>query len=384
MAGQLRVCYFGTYRANYSRNQIMIAALRAAGVEVIECHVPLWSGVEDRVRVASGHWASGAFLKRLISAYSRLLAKYLALAKNDDYDIMVVGYPGQMDLFLARLLTWLRGRPLVLDMFMSIYLVALERGLGAKSALSLRLLRGLEALACRLPERLICDTEAYRAWYHQTHRLSPERFRLVPTGADDRFFKPLAAQPPNDGRLRVLYYGSYIPNHGLETIVEAAHLLRDYPDIQFELIGAGPTKATAQRLAQTYALTNLDFTDWVEKEALPARIAQADLLLGVFGTTPQSIMTVQNKIYEGLAMAKPIITGHSPTVQAQLGHGQAVFLVERNNPPALAAAILTLRQDPTLRASLASHGQALFQANYTINHLGDQFRHHLEELSGSR
>jgi len=50
------VCYFGTYRQNYSRNKNMIAALRSVGVEVKECHVPLWHGVEDRVAVTSGGW----------------------------------------------------------------------------------------------------------------------------------------------------------------------------------------------------------------------------------------------------------------------------------------------------------------------------------------
>ena len=37
----MRVCYFGTYRAEYSRNQIMIEGLRRNGVEVIECHETL-------------------------------------------------------------------------------------------------------------------------------------------------------------------------------------------------------------------------------------------------------------------------------------------------------------------------------------------------------
>ena len=53
---KMRVCYFGTYRVRYSRNQIMIEGLRRNGVEVIECHEELWRGIEDRVEVASGGW----------------------------------------------------------------------------------------------------------------------------------------------------------------------------------------------------------------------------------------------------------------------------------------------------------------------------------------
>jgi len=45
----LRVCYFGTYRADYSRTQILLKGLRSRpDVEVVECHAKLWDGIEDR------------------------------------------------------------------------------------------------------------------------------------------------------------------------------------------------------------------------------------------------------------------------------------------------------------------------------------------------
>ena len=133
-ARPLRVCYFGTYRADYARNRLMIEGLRRNGVEVIECHERLWRGVEDRVQAVTGKWKSPAFARRVLGAYGRLIWKYFAM--RPDYDVMVVGYPGQFDLFLARLLSWQRRRPLVWDIFMSIYLVAVERKLHARSAMA--------------------------------------------------------------------------------------------------------------------------------------------------------------------------------------------------------------------------------------------------------
>jgi len=68
----LRVCYFGTYRADYSRNQIMIEGLRRSGVTVFECHEQLWRNIEDRVQVASGGWLQPRFWWRLLSTYWQL------------------------------------------------------------------------------------------------------------------------------------------------------------------------------------------------------------------------------------------------------------------------------------------------------------------------
>jgi hypothetical protein len=124
----VKICYFGTYRAEYSRNQIMIAGLRRAGVEVIECQQALWNSVDDRVRAASGGWLNPRFIARVCRAYVNLLKRYRAAGA---YDVLVVGYPGQFDVVVAWLLSRLRRKPLVWDL-LSIYLIALGAGRSAQ------------------------------------------------------------------------------------------------------------------------------------------------------------------------------------------------------------------------------------------------------------
>lgn len=373
----MRVCYFGTYRASYSRNQIMIEGLRRNGAEVIECHAPLWHSIEDRVQVASGGWLAPSFVIRLAGVYWQLLKLH---RKAGNYDVMVLGYPGQLDAYLARLLTWLQRKPLVMDVFMSIYLIAQERGLTDKHAITGRLIYWVERLSLLLPDRLIQDTAEYAAWFQRTFKLDPNRFRLVPTGADDRVFRPVAAPGREDGCFRVLYYGTFIPNHGVEHIIEAARILKDHPDIQFELIGEGPTRAQAMTLAKDYDLVNVTFGSWLDKQSLPRKVAAADVCLGVFGTTPQSLMTIQNKIYEGLAMAKPVITGDSPTVRQSLVHGEHIYLCERANPQSLADALRTLKADPCLCQRLADEGYKLYRAQFDLGQNGARYEAHLRAL----
>jgi glycosyltransferase involved in cell wall biosynthesis len=89
---------------------------------------------------------------------------------------------------------------------------------------------------------------------------------------------------------------------------------------------------------------------------------------------------VQNKIYEGLALGKAVISGDGPAVRRALRHGEEIYLCERANPAALAAAIRTLRADPTLRRKLAEAGRARFQADFTIEKLGERFKAHLQEI----
>ncbi|NJN81579.1 MAG: glycosyltransferase family 4 protein [Caldilineaceae bacterium] len=375
---ELRVCYFGTYRATYSRNRIMIKGLRRNGVTLIECNEPLWRGIEDRVAAVEGGWRRPAFWWRVARAYGRLLIRFLRL--RGKYDVMVVGYPGQFDIFLARILTWLDRKPLVWDVFMSIYLIAWERKLDQSSPTAVALLQRWEQLACRLPEMLILDTEEYVAWFGKSHGASSERFRLVPTGVESDKFRAVRESAGEDDTFTVLYYGTFIPNHGVLTMVEAARVLANDPSIYFEMVGDGPELAAAQALANRYGLTNIRFVGWLEQQELTQRISTADLCLGAFGETPQSLMTVQNKIYECLAMGKPLVSGRGPAVERALRHAVDLFLCPRNDPVALAQSILLLRSQPQLRARLAEEGARHVEQAYSLTPIGARFRRHLLEV----
>lgn len=374
----LRVCYFGTYRDEYSRNRILMEGLRRNGVQVIECHERLWDGIEDRVQTVQGGWKSLRFWRRIATAYARLLRRYWQL--GGAYDVLVVGYPGQLDVFLARLLSWLHRKPLVWDIFMSIYLIALERGLDKRSRLGVALLRWLEWLACRLPDQLIIDTAAYAAWFEETHGVSASRFGLVPTGADDRLFYPVPPSAEKSDRFTLLYYGTFIPNHGVSTIVEAAALLAGESSIHFRLVGDGPDRAMAEQFVRERRLTNVTFVGWLEAAELRQEIANADVCLGVFGDTPQSLMTVQNKIYECLAMGKPVVTGEGPAISENFQHKKHLYLVERRNPTALTESIRDLRVDSTLCQKMAEKGNALFRQQYGLEPLGKRALSILEGL----
>lgn len=373
----LKVCFFGTYRANYNRNEMMIAGLRLNGVEVIECHETLWHGIEDRVEATSGGWKKPSFWWRILKTYTRLLKKYISMG---DFDILWVGYPGQFDVFLAWILAHLKRKPLVWDILMSIYLVALERNLDERSSFTVKMLRRFERIALRLPDLLIQDTPQYVEWLHKTHKVPLEKFKLVPIGVDDRNFFVVPPKSKPEHMFRVVYYGTFIPNHGVEFIIEAANMLRNDTEIHFDFIGRGPDLAKVQALVKEYGLQNASFIDWMEKSELVQFVAKADVILGTFSTTQQSLMTVHNKVYEGMAMKKALITGNSPAVRNQFTHREHIYLVERKNPKAIADGILDLKNNPQLASHIRENGHQLIFDDYVLQATGRKTRSYLEEL----
>jgi glycosyltransferase involved in cell wall biosynthesis len=290
-----------------------------------------------------------------------------------------VGYPGQFDIYLARLLSWRRRIPLVFNVLMSLYLIVLERRLDQRSRVTSRLIYWAEKGACLLSDLIILDTTEYVDFFCKTYGLSPTKFRLVPLGADERLFYPATSGNITDGTFEIVYYGTYIPLHGVEHIIAAADLLREHADIRFKMIGTGQLQEEAKALARELELTNVSFIDWVERPALLDHVAAAQVCLGVFGTTPQSLFTVQNKIWEGMAMAKPVVSGDAPTIREVLIPGQHLLVCERANPQALADALLQLYHDRELCRTLAENGYRIIRERYTFRATGLRTKRHLLE-----
>lgn len=382
----MRILAFGTYDPTYSRNRTLLDGLRASGVDVVECQVPLWSGTDDKVAAVRGGALTPAFARRLLAANAALVRAH---AQAPDYDAMLTLYGSLFDVYLGRALSRARRRPLVFDAFMSAWVIAKERGLFVPGDRREAAIRQVEGNALCLADGLWTDTRHYAAVHQRLYGVPADRFRLIPTGSDSRFFYPApdylrhaAASRPV---FRVVYHGLYIPLHGTRWMIEAAHRLRDRADIHFTFIGDGHARAETEALARHLALPNVQFLGRLPREALRGHLADADIVLGVFGGQLQGQITVPNKIYEGLAMGKPVITAHTPAAADAFRHGQHVLFVPVADPAALADAILTLRVNPPLRATLAHGGHRLFAARYDYPHLGALARDYLEELlDGSR
>jgi glycosyltransferase involved in cell wall biosynthesis len=147
------------------------------------------------------------------------------------------------------------------------------------------------------------------------------------------------------------------------------------------MIGNGPQYKQIVDLSQSYGLKNISFTEWMESPYLTERINATDVILGTFGVTPQALITMQNKIHEGLALAKPIINGDSPVMRSTLQHGETIYLCERESPQSLVEAILFLRENEELRNKLSWQGHDFYCKHLSFEILGRQLKHYLYQIA---
>lgn len=375
----MKVCYWGTFEREYPRNAVLISGLRQNGIEVIECHFPLWDdGFRfNKLTLLSGYWGKFRTISRALLAYPTLIFRYLAVEKHD---AVVVGYLGHVDVLFLAPFARLRQIPIIFDAFFSLYDTAIsDWGIAGKNSLLSRLFHCVDWLACSLASMVLVDTKAQKEFFCKEFKLPESKVYWLYVGADDSIFVPVPRSQRSDN-FRVLYIGNYVPLHGVSVILEAARLLAR-ENIEFWLVGDNHRRdSDLQARINALDCARVKFFGWMRLEELRSRIAQADACFGVFGTSEKAKRVIPGKAFLALAMAKPLITGDSPAAREFFKDGESAILCETGNPHALASAILRLRDNPALLGHIGHRGNQLFQTHCSPKVLGSLFSSLIQQV----
>jgi glycosyltransferase involved in cell wall biosynthesis len=353
----LRVLYFGTYERDYPRNSQVISALRGAGVEVVEHHVSVWEGRSDKWR------AGAAAAGRLGVAELRLLRR-----PREQFDALIVGYPGHLDLTAARRVA--AGRPVVFNPLVSLSdTFVADRGRFAAASTAGRTLRAIDRHALRSADLVVADTEADADFLAELAGIARHRVEVCFVGAEERVFWP--GWKPGEP-FEALFVGKLIPLHGLETVLEAARLA---PDLRFKVVGSGQLEALLRDRP-----SNVEHMPWVEYEHLPHELRRAGCALGIFGTTEKARRVIPNKVFQALACGTPVVTSQTPAARELLADRESAMLVPPGDAEALAAAVRRLAEDPDLARRVAGAGLAVYRARASEQVLGERWRGLIESV----
>lgn len=359
----MSVCYFGTYESRYPRNRVCIKSLESQGITVHECHVPLWE-LQEHKGAAFGFTLG--FAIRYLFAQLRLIIKFIT---QPHADIIMVGYIGQLDIFSAWLLSKLTGAKLVFNPLVSLYdTVVSDRGFMSGTSLKGRFLKRLDKVACELSDLVILDTQAHISYFKEELGIRDTTFERIWVGADEDIFKP-GKGSTDDREFKILFIGKFIPLHGLSKIIDAAKALENDPTIKFTFVGDGQLKPDILKQSEELSLKNATFIDHIEYQELGKMIDAADLVLGIFGDSDKSYRVIPNKLFQALAVGKPVLSLDSPAARELLVDGKTAFLSE-GEIQVMVDRIIQIKEDKPLRLQVGRNGLELFRKELNQECLG--------------
>lgn len=348
----MNVCYLPTYEPGYSRVKILKEGLEKNGVKIIDCSSSINIKKEN------------SFLR-----YLHVIGKYLKNKKQ--CDVVLIGFWGHPLVPLVRLLT---KKTIILDAFMSLYNTLVEDKKKVKKGSFLaKIVFKFEKWVFNNADIVILDTNEHIRYCEKLYGINGKKFRRILIGADDNIFFPKkAAKKPHSG-LVVTFHGRYIPLQGTDTIIKAAYILRK-ENIKFQLIGSGQTFNQTEALARKLKLQNVFFIKTIPVTEVSQKISESDICLGIFGDTLKTRLVIPNKVYEIMAMKKPLITADTLAAREVLQNKQNAVLCRQADAKSLAESIMLLKQNKALRNKIAINGYNTFKSRCSPKAIGVELK----------
>ncbi|MBM3228235.1 glycosyltransferase family 4 protein [Candidatus Peribacteria bacterium] len=276
-----------------------------------------------------------------------LVRQYRKLGK--ECDTVVVTFPGHHLVWLAWILTRFPRKALVFDAFVSAYdtLVSDRRKIHPRNPAAWGVWL-LDFVDCHLVDEILIDTEAHKEFFSRTFRLHPADITVLYLQAPETFRPDPHHKHVQRHTCEVLFYGSYIPLQGIDVILKAAAALeRQQAAVHFTLVGGGQTYAQMRMLATEWKLQNVTFKPFVPLDQIPPLIHDANICLGIFGTSEKAQRVIPHKVVECMACGSTVITADSPAIREKYRDGEGIHLVPAGDAHALAGKIVELiKQTP--------------------------------------
>ena len=331
--------------------------LNHSGLEIQEINVPMWTASTQ-----PQHGRKRLFRNpfRVVTSHFTVLFRYLRSGYRSN---VYIPYPAILLQFLITLLP-ARSRPsnIVLDAFISLYdTIVIDRGLIQRESLLGKLIYRTEKRALASADSIIVDTEQNRTYLSELFGISLEKIHAIPLSTDETTFATTIYNPKNS-ICRILFIGTLIPLHGIDVIVKAMDYLRDNSEIEFHIIGTGQDAHILEAYQQT-SPRNMKWTrTWKCSKELAEEIREADICLGIFGTSAKTGRICPLKIYAYSNMGRAIITARTEWTES-LGAQSAEYftLVQPGSGREIAERILELKDSRQLRSIQAKNSHRFYQ-----------------------
>jgi glycosyltransferase involved in cell wall biosynthesis len=178
---------------------------------------------------------------------------------------------------------------------------------------------------------------------------------VVPDGAAPAVPRDVRS-PALTAGLTLGYAGHLYPWKGVDVLIDA---MADLPRARALIIGGHPREDDLARLERRVRERGLrdrvELTGPIAPTDVARALARADVLvLPNRATTLSAEATSPLKLFEYMALGKPIVASDLPAIREIVGDGEAAELVAPDDPSALARGVARLVADPDRAAALAA------------------------------
>ncbi len=332
--------------------------------------------------------ANEGFLPRISNYVSYLLSVLIWMWRLPNADVVLSTSPQ----FFCGLAGWLlkrRRRPWVLEI-RDLWPESIVTVGAMKRGAAIKLLEAIERFAYRKADLVVSVTDGFVPHIRERRGAGP--IAVVKNGVDlTTFTTPDAAAETEfraahglTGKFVAAYVGTHGMAHKLDTVLEAAELLRDRNDIAFLLVGDGAERERLVGEVAARGLSNVVMLGQQPKSAMPGIWAASDAALVLLRRVDTFKTVIPSKMFEAMAMACPMILGVEGEAKALMEAGGAGIAITPESATELAAAVTRLADDPAFAAQLGESGRSFVAREFDRRVLAERLLGEMQALVAAR
>ena len=169
----------------------------------------------------------------------------------------------------------------------------------------------------------------------------------------------------NDNKFLILIHGAMLKRCGQDVAIRAIDIVKEaIPNIQLNILGYGEYEPELKRLASALGLENyVHFYGFIPFFDMIKMVAKTDIGVVPMERNAYSDLVHTNKMFEFIAMKKPVIISRTRAVEEFFGSDDACLKYFKSGDASeLAKSIIELYRNPEKRKQMASNAFAKFES----------------------
>lgn len=322
---------------------------------------------------------SKSILKRLLNYFSFVKTSFwVACFKLGKFDIILCESPPLFLGITAFALKTIKGAKLIFNVS-DLWPESAEKLGLVSNAFFLKSATKLEEFLYKKSDLITGQTQGICK--NISSRFPNKKVYWLPNGVDLNYYKSenvfsdwRKVNNFNEDDFILLYAGIIGYAQDLEVIIKAADKLKDHKKIKFVLVGGGPEKEKLLKLKKQLNIENVLFFDAVTKKEMPAIISTADVAVIPLKRLDLFKGAIPSKIFENLAMKKPIllgVEGEAKELFIDEGNCGLAFIPEDSDD--LAVKTLELFNNRNTLKQLGENGYKYVEQKFTRDKIANEF-----------
>lgn len=314
------------------------------------------------IRVWSYITANEGFVKRILDYVSFMVTAVAAAPTVKAPDLVISTSPQFFSACAAYLISRMKKKPYVFEL-RDIWPESIKAVGAMKESFVIRLLERIEIFLYHKAVKIVSVTRSFKENL-VARGIDGDKIHVVTNGVDLDRFQPQAKDAELvdtydlGGKFVAGYIGTHGMAHSLETILDAAQVIKEMPggdDVRFILLGNGARKNAIKTRAESMGLDNVIFIDSVPKAEVVRYWSLLDVSIIHLRKTKLFTTVIPSKLFECMGMGIPVlhgVMGESADIVEKEGAG---LLFEPENSDALCQTLLKLKDDKNLYNNLKNN-----------------------------